>query len=156
MYKITHALIAIPNNILIPIDSRTRKSHNQTFRHITTQKDTYKWSFIPHTIVQWNILPQTIISSPSIDSFREQLTPALKHLNFKYNCTYSQTCLSDPLHITTSCVIRPNLFLPCVFPFIWPLYNDPLSNATNDHVFRVVVDWKSCVERLNIKPEVRK
>jgi hypothetical protein len=39
MYKITHALIAIPNNILIPTDSRTRKSHNQTFRHITTQKD---------------------------------------------------------------------------------------------------------------------
>ena len=41
MYKITHALIAIPNNILIPTDSRTRKSHKQTFRHITTQKDTY-------------------------------------------------------------------------------------------------------------------
>ena len=71
MYKITHALIAIPT------DSRARKSHNQTFRHITTQKDTYKWSFFPHTIVQWNIFPQTIISSPSIDSFREQLIPAV-------------------------------------------------------------------------------
>ena len=35
--KITHALIDIPNIILIPTDSRTRKSHNQTFRHITTQ-----------------------------------------------------------------------------------------------------------------------
>ena len=67
----------IPNIILIPTDSRIRKSYNQTFRHITTQKDTYKWSFFPHTIVQWNILPQTIISSPSIDSFREQLTPAV-------------------------------------------------------------------------------
>jgi hypothetical protein len=40
MSSLTHALIAIPNNILIPTDSRTRKSHNQTFRHIT-QKDTY-------------------------------------------------------------------------------------------------------------------
>ena len=77
LFKITHALIAIPNIILIPTESRTRKSHNQTFRHITTQKDTYKWSFFPRTIVQWNILPQTIISSPSIDSFREQLTPAV-------------------------------------------------------------------------------
>jgi hypothetical protein len=77
LYKITLALIAIPKNILIPTDSRTRKSHNQTFRHITTQKDTYKWSFFPHTIVQWNIFPQTIISSPSIHSFREQLTPAV-------------------------------------------------------------------------------
>jgi hypothetical protein len=77
MYKIAHALIAIPNNILIPTDSRTRKSHNQTVRHITTQKDTYKWSFFPHTTVQWNILPQTIISSPSIYCFREQLTPVV-------------------------------------------------------------------------------
>jgi hypothetical protein len=77
LHGASHALIAIPNNILIPTDSRTRKSHNQTFRHITTQKDTYKWSFFSHTIVQWNILPQTIISSPSIDSFREQLTPAV-------------------------------------------------------------------------------
>jgi hypothetical protein len=41
LFKITHALIAIPNIILIPTDSRTRKSHNQIFRHITTQKDTY-------------------------------------------------------------------------------------------------------------------
>jgi hypothetical protein len=41
-YKITHTLIVIPNNmhVLIPTDSRTRKSHNQTFRHIATQKDT--------------------------------------------------------------------------------------------------------------------
>ena len=53
------------------------KSHNQTFRHITTPKDTCKWSFFPHTIAQWHILPQTIISSPSIDFFREQLTPAV-------------------------------------------------------------------------------
>ena len=31
MYKITHALIAIPNNILIQTDSRTRKP---TIRHL--------------------------------------------------------------------------------------------------------------------------
>jgi hypothetical protein len=31
LFKITHALIAIPNIILIPTDSRTRKSYNQTF-----------------------------------------------------------------------------------------------------------------------------
>jgi hypothetical protein len=38
LFKITHALIAIPNIILIPTDSRTRKSHNQTFRYITDTK----------------------------------------------------------------------------------------------------------------------
>jgi hypothetical protein len=35
---------------------------------------------------------------------------------------------SDPLYITTSFVSRPNLFLPCIFPCIRPLYNNPLSN----------------------------
>jgi hypothetical protein len=55
---------------------------------------------------------------------------------FCYNI-YSQTCLSDPLYITTSFVSRPYLFLPCVFPCIQPLYNDPLSNATNDRVLWV-------------------
>ena len=55
-------------------------------------------------------------------------------------CTiYSQTCLSDPLYITTSFVSRPYLFLPSVFPCIWPLYNDPLSNATNDRVLWVKI-----------------
>ena len=83
MYKITHVLIAIPNNILIPTDSRTRKYHNQTFKHITTQKIHTNGHFFSHTIVQWNILPQTIFSSPSIYCFREQLTPGVL-LNFKF------------------------------------------------------------------------
>jgi hypothetical protein len=52
---------------------------------------------------------------------------------------YSQTCLSDPLYITTSFVSRPHLFLPSIFPCITPLYNDPLSNATNDRVLWVKI-----------------
>ena len=52
---------------------------------------------------------------------------------------YSQTCLSDPLYITTSFVNRPYLFLPNVFPCIRPLYNDPLSNATYDRVLWVKI-----------------
>jgi hypothetical protein len=31
------------------------------------------------------------------------------------------------------------LFLPSVFPYIQPLYNDPLSNATNDRVLWVKI-----------------
>ena len=52
---------------------------------------------------------------------------------------YSQTCLSDPLYIMTSFVSRPYLFLPSVFPCIRPLYNNPLSNATNDRVLWVKI-----------------
>jgi hypothetical protein len=49
------------------------------------------------------------------------------------------TCLSDHLYITTSFVSRPYLFLPSVFPCIRHLYNDPLSNATNDRVLWVKI-----------------
>ena len=52
---------------------------------------------------------------------------------------YSQTCLSDPLYITSSFVSWPYLFLPSVFPCNRPLYNNPLSNATNDCVLWVKI-----------------
>jgi hypothetical protein len=63
-YKIVHCLVAIPSHIIVLTDSRTTK-------------DTYKWSCFPNTIIQWNILPQTVIASTSADCFREQLTPAV-------------------------------------------------------------------------------
>ena len=79
-YKIVHCLIAIPaTHILIPADTRTRHSHSQAYRHIQTSKDTYKWSFFPHTIVTWNSLPQHVVQSSSTDIFREQLSPAVLH-----------------------------------------------------------------------------
>jgi hypothetical protein len=71
----------MPSHILVPTDSRTRQNHLQTFRQIQTTKDTYKWSFFPNTIIQWNMLPQTVIASTSADCFREQLTPAVLSLN---------------------------------------------------------------------------
>ena len=61
---------------------------------------------------------------------------------------HSQTCLSDPLCITTSFVSRPYLFLPSVFPCIRPLYNDPLSNATNDRVLWVKILHITTIRRL--------
>ena len=76
-YKVIHCLVAIPSHILEQTDSRTRQNHSQTYRHIQTSKDTYKWSFFPRTIIQWNLLPQTVIETTTVDSFRDQLTPAV-------------------------------------------------------------------------------
>ncbi|XP_071133190.1 uncharacterized protein [Mytilus edulis] len=78
MYKITHQLVAIPSStILIPSDSRTRKHHSHTFRHIYTSKDSYRFSFFPYTITQWNLLPTTVVNTQTVDSFRDQLTYAV-------------------------------------------------------------------------------
>ena len=67
-YKITHCLIAIPTDILVPSDNRLRKHHSQSYQHIhvQTSKDTYKWSFYPHTIIKWNMLPQHTVQSTTI------------------------------------------------------------------------------------------
>jgi hypothetical protein len=65
LFKITHALIAIPNIILIPTDSRTRKSHNQTFRHITTQKDTMCIR-VPDTTAVFKFFATLVLGMPEI------------------------------------------------------------------------------------------
>jgi hypothetical protein len=55
-YKIIYHLVAIyPINLLVPSDSRTRQyTHSHSYRHIHTSLDSYKYSFYPQTIVQWN------------------------------------------------------------------------------------------------------
>ena len=76
-YKIVHQVVAIPCTILIPSDRRTRKNHDFTYRHIAATKDTYKFSFFPYTITQWNLLPSQVVTVPTVEAFREQLTPAV-------------------------------------------------------------------------------
>ena len=75
-YKVIHHLVAIyPTNLLIPSDPRTRQyTHNFSFRQIQSNKDTYKYSFYPRTIVQWNLLPAAAVQCTTLDSFKEQLT----------------------------------------------------------------------------------
>ena len=42
-YKVIHHLVAIPySNLLIPVDTRTRHTNPNSFRHIQTSKDCYK------------------------------------------------------------------------------------------------------------------
>ena len=76
-YKIIHNLVAIYlRDLLHPQDSRTRHSNPHGFQQIHTGKDTYKFSFYPRTIVQWNILPAHLVSIDKLDqdAFKEQVT----------------------------------------------------------------------------------
>ena len=74
-YKVLHGLVQIyPQNLLHPIDSRTRHTNPHNFKQIFCKKDTYKYSFYPRTLIQWNQLPTIITSSDTLDTFRAQLT----------------------------------------------------------------------------------
>ena len=41
-----------------------------TFRQIHTGKDSYKYSFFPLAIVQWNALVGSVVISSGLDSFK--------------------------------------------------------------------------------------
>ena len=82
-YKIIYHLVAIyPTNLLVPSDSRTRQyTHSHSYRHIHTSLDSYKYSFYPKTIVQWNLLPAAAVQCPTLDSFKEQIPlSVLQHI----------------------------------------------------------------------------
>ena len=53
---------------------QTRKSSATSFLHPTTKKDCYKFSFLPRTMAEWNLLPVNVRKSPTIDTFKTRLT----------------------------------------------------------------------------------
>jgi hypothetical protein len=76
-YKIVQHIVVVPTTILIPTDSRIRQSLPFTYRHLHAFKDLYKYSFFPNTIIYWNLLPQNIVLCPTVNTFREQITPTV-------------------------------------------------------------------------------
>ena len=73
-YKIVHQLVAVPtDDILIKADSRLRSNHKYKFKTIRTSSASYKHSFYPRTIIEWNALPQNIAEAPSLASFNVRL-----------------------------------------------------------------------------------
>ena len=76
-YKIVHQLVAVStDDILIKADSRLRSNHKHKFKTIRTSSASYKHSFYPRTIIEWNALPQNIAEAPSLASFKHSLRPA--------------------------------------------------------------------------------
>ncbi|KAI8490600.1 hypothetical protein Bbelb_318680 [Branchiostoma belcheri] len=73
-YKLTHNIIKIPtSNLLKPAQGRTRGSHQYKYQPIHARTDTYKYSFFPRTIPQWNALPGPVVMAPTVESFRARL-----------------------------------------------------------------------------------
>lgn len=73
MYKIVHALSAVPSTNLLPADERTRSNHQNKFREIRASSTIYQNSFFPRTIPTWNNLPSELVDSVSLDTFKNRL-----------------------------------------------------------------------------------
>ena len=73
-YKIVHGLVDVPfPEYNQPTHRISRYCHSMTFRQIHTGKGSYKYSFFPLAIVQWNALPESVVISSSLDSFKADI-----------------------------------------------------------------------------------
>ena len=70
-YKVINNLIAIPTPDYLQQRTRTtRSSQRQRFVRLSSTSDTYKHSFFPRTLRDWDALPQNVIELPSVAQFK--------------------------------------------------------------------------------------
>ena len=66
MYKGLKGKARIPTDDLIPKNRRCRNQHSLVFQILSASKDSYMKSFFPHTIRDWNALPDSLIFSAEL------------------------------------------------------------------------------------------
>ena len=75
MHKIAHTVVGHPWAEWLTTTKRvTRGFHAWKYIPIYSQHNIYKFSFLPRTIIDWNILSPHSVDSPSIDIFRARIT----------------------------------------------------------------------------------
>ena len=66
LYKGLKGKAGIPTDDLNPKNRHCRNQHSLVFQIPTASKDAYKKSFFPQTIRDWNVLPDSLISSAEL------------------------------------------------------------------------------------------
>jgi hypothetical protein len=74
MYKIMNNLVDISREPYFqPAFGHTRSQNNLKIRQLPTTKSYHQASFFINTIPHWNIAPASVVSAPTLDSFRGAL-----------------------------------------------------------------------------------
>ncbi|XP_077989960.1 uncharacterized protein LOC144444422 [Glandiceps talaboti] len=76
LYKATKNLVAFQDDKLPESSSRSTRGSvpGSSFISIIAKKNCYKYSLIPRTIPEWNLLPLSIQQAKTIDSFKSALS----------------------------------------------------------------------------------
>ena len=77
LFKATHGLSAVPLDGLCRPVRNTRSSKSTTFVRLPSRTDSYKNSFFPRTVADWNSLSDFARSRSSVDAFRDALSSDL-------------------------------------------------------------------------------
>ena len=62
LHKGLHQQAAIPTSTLQKPKRKTRHMHSEHFVTIQARTDTLKFSFLPNTVKDWNLLPPEVIN----------------------------------------------------------------------------------------------
>ena len=66
-HKAHEGHLSIPvRNLLHPVTRPTRRTHNKSYIEIRANKDTFKYSFLPRTLTDWNSLPSTLVNPKNL------------------------------------------------------------------------------------------
>ena len=76
LYKAANGLMTVPDGIVVPrlCAHNTRLSSQVTFVQPFARTNTYHHSFFPSIISLWNSLPKSVVTVPSVMSFKHNLS----------------------------------------------------------------------------------
>ena len=73
LHKFVHKEIDLKDDIMMK-----SRGENSTFRCINPRIRSYANSFIPTTIRDWNVLPETVRNEPNAATFKSKITEHIK------------------------------------------------------------------------------
>ena len=78
LFKIIHNLCFFPEGVFCyreqtPLVTSTRSAHSLTLVQLFAHTNSYLYSFVPHTISCWNSLPEELVTSSSLTTFKSKL-----------------------------------------------------------------------------------
>ena len=74
LYKIVHNMTCFPPDIVVPKVTRSYTSTPFTLYQPFAHTNCFFSSFVPHTVSHWNSLPESVVSCPSLATFKHSLT----------------------------------------------------------------------------------
>jgi len=78
-YKILHNVVEVDFDVHLNFMEIPTRGHQLKFRQLSTRLDSFKHSFLPATIRDWNSLPIEVVTSPNLDQFTAKLNNFYMH-----------------------------------------------------------------------------
>ena len=75
--RLDHLSLPI-RNLLQPVQRRSRHLYSNAYATLSANKDCYKYSYFPCTIIDWNFLPEHLTQIELIPQFKEAVTNHLQ------------------------------------------------------------------------------